>query len=135
MKRTLSLFIMLANLSAFGQQIPTEQVQPIVEEGKLLYYSEMASWHGNDLFFEKYKKADSVGGYFSYPDSGFEKCIFYSKADRARVIGTIRFDTSYNTETASLDLTERDFTKTENEFYLLRETALKKMDADTLFKS
>src|SRR4051794_36997691 len=101
MKRTLYLFVILSSLSAFSQQQPTEQVQTIVAEGKLLYYSEMASWHGNDIFLEKYKK-DNIGGYFSYRDGDFSKCIFYSNADRPRVIGTVRFDTSYNPEAAGI---------------------------------
>jgi hypothetical protein len=133
MKRILSLFIMLANLCAFSQQVSTERLQPIIAEGKLLYYSEMASWHGNDLFFEKYKNADAVGGYFSYGDSGFVKCIFYSNADRPKVIGSVRFDTTYAIDAAILDLKERDFTSIEKELYLLRENTLNEMDRDTSF--
>jgi len=133
MKRTLFLLIMPATLSAIGQQIPTEQIQPIIAEAKLLYNSEMASWLGSDLFYENYKK-DDVGGYFSYSDSGFTKCIFYSNAERPKVIGAVRFDTTYDSGSAGLDLNERDFTPTENEFYQLREKALDEIDADTLFK-
>ena len=135
MKRTVPLFVMLTSLYAFGQQPPAEQTQAIVAEGKLLYYSEMASWHGSDLFFGNYKKADTTGGYFSYRTGGFIKCIFYSNEGRAKVIGTVRFDSSFNPETASLDLTESDFTPVENELYLLREATLNEMDTDTLFKS
>ena len=120
-------------LTVFSQQQSTE-IQTIIAEGKLLYHSEMASWHGNDIFLEKYKK-DNIAGYFSYREGVFSKCIFYSNADRPRVIGTVRFDTTYNPQTAGIDLTERDFTPKENELYMLRENALDEIDADTFFKS
>lgn len=134
MKRILFLLIVVTNLCASGQQLPSEQIQPIVAEAKLLYSSEMASWLGGELFYQHYKK-DNIGGYFSYSDSGFTKCIFYSSADQPRVIGAVRFDSSYNSETAVPDLTERDFTKVEKEFYQLREKALNEMKSDTLFTS
>jgi hypothetical protein len=75
------------------------------------------------------------GGYFSYTDNGVSKCIFYSPADKPKVIGTISFDSTYNKKTATLSLTERDFTTTESDLYSIRNFALKEIKSDTFFKT
>lgn len=107
----------------------------IVEEGKRLYKSEMASWYGTDVFLEKYKDRNLIGGYFSYIDNNSSKCIFFSKGETPKVIGTITFDSTYNTGTAQADLTERAFTTSENDLYHIRTEALKIVNADTFFKA
>jgi len=113
----------------------TKKTQPIVDEGKLLYKSEMASWYGTDIFLENYKQRENIGGYFSYTENEASKCIFFSKSDNPKVIGTISFDNTYNVKTANTDLTERDFTKTENDLYEIRKLAFKEIQSDTLFKT
>lgn len=135
MNKALTFLLTLLSLSVFGQNNPTEEAQPIVAEGKLLYKSEMASWYGTDLFLEKYKDGENIGGYFSYTDNAVSKCIFFSKTDKPKVIGTISFDSTYNTKTAIISLTERDFTKSENDLYEIRELALTEINSDTLFKT
>lgn len=135
MARLLTIFLILLSLNLFGQDNPTEQAQPIVAEGKRLYKSEMASWYGTDLFLENYKNRANVGGYFSYSENNIAKCIFFSKADKPKVIGTISFDSTYNTKTATTDLTERDFTSNENDLYAIRKIALATINSDTLFKT
>ena len=100
-----------------------------------MYKSEMASWYGTDLFLEAYKDHNKIGGYFSYTDNGLAKCIFFSKADKPKVIGTISFDSTYNTGTADVNLTERDFTKAENDLYEIRALATAEIVADTLFRT
>lgn len=135
MKKILTIILTLLSLSVFGQNNPTDEAQPIVAEGKLLYKSEMASWYGTDLFLENYKARENIGGYFSYTENHLSKCIFFSKADKPKVIGTISFDSTYNTKTANIDLTERDFNKPENDLYEIRKLALTEINADTLFKT
>lgn len=135
MNRALTIILTFLSLSVFGQSNPTEQAQPIVAEGKLLYKSEMASWYGTDLFLENYTDRENIGGYFSYTDKELAKCIFFSKADKPKVIGTITFDSTYNTKTANVILTEREFTKTENDLYEIRKLALTEINSDTLFKT
>ncbi len=134
MKRITIILLTLLSLSAFGQDNPTEQAKPIVDEGKKLYKSEMASWYGTDLFLENYKDRANIGGYFSYSDNDIAKCIFFSKSDKPKVIGTISFDSTYNTKTANTDLTERDFTTNETDIYEIRKIALSTINSDTLFK-
>lgn len=136
MKKTLTIILTLITLSVFGQKNPTEEAKPIVDEGKLLYKSEMASWYGTDLFLENYKDRENIGGYFSYTDNDTAKCIFFSKAENPKVIGTISFDSTYNVKTAKTDLTERDFTQTENDLFQIRTIALEELNtnSDGLFK-
>ncbi len=135
MKRIAIIVLTLLSLNALGQDNPTEQAKPIVEEGKRLYKSEMASWYGTDLFLENYKDRANIGGYFSYSDNYLAKCIFFSKADKPRVIGTIPFDSTYNTKIAKIDLTERDFTSNESDIYEIRKIALTAINSDTLFRT
>jgi hypothetical protein len=130
---TLILLLFCLNISA--QTNPTDKAQSIVAEGKLLYKSEMASWYGTDLFLEKYKNRENVGGYFSYTENDFAKCIFFSKQDQPKIIGTITFDSTYNTETANIDLTEREFTKPEYDLYEIRKLAFSEVNTDTMFRS
>lgn len=106
----------------------------IVDEGKQLYRSEMASWYGTDVFLEKFREKDKIGGYFSYTEGKEAKCIFFGKGDAPKVIGTIVFDDTYNTNTAKTILKQRDFTTTEKDLFHIRATALKTINSDTLFK-
>jgi hypothetical protein len=129
------LSVMLNCTYAFAQPIPKKITDSIVAEGKKLYRSEMASWYGTDVFLAAYKKRENIGGYFSYLDKDLATCIFYSKTTKAKVIGTIRFDDTYNVEKAKVNVEERDFTKLELDLFTIRTIALKLANADTLFKS
>jgi hypothetical protein len=135
MRKTLTFILLtLVNFSVFGQKDPTKEAESIVVEGKLLYRSEMASWFGTDLFLEKYKNRDNIGGYFSYLEKDISKCIFFSRSENPKVIGTISFDSTYNIANATTDLSEREFSKKENDLYAIRKIALSELKSDTLFK-
>jgi hypothetical protein len=95
----------------------------------------MASWYGTDIFVENYKERANIGGYFSYTENETSKCIFFSKADTPKVIGTISFDSTYNTKTAKTEIFEREFTKLESDLYTIRKIALVTINSDTLFKT
>ncbi len=135
MKKALTIIFTLITMGAFAQKTPTDEAQPIVAEGKLLYKSEMASWYGTDLFLEKYDNKDNIGGYFSYTDKELSKCIFFSKSDNPEVIGTVSFDSTYNLATAITDLSVRKFTAYENDIFEIRNKAIDVAIADTLFKT
>lgn len=135
MKKYLSAFLTLISLHAITQDNPTTLAQPIVDEGKRLYRSEMASWYGTDLFLEKYTEQSNIGGYFSYAEPEVTKCIFFSKTVKPVVIGTISFDSTYNIKTAKADLTEREFTAFEQDIYSIRKIALETINSDSLFRS
>lgn len=134
MKRLLTLLSASITITTFAQENPTQQAQPIVVEGKMLYRSEMASWYGTDLFLEKYKNRENVGGYLSYSERDSSKAIFFSKGASPKVIGTITFDSTYSINTATTSLEEREFTRIERDLYQIRTLALAEINADTLFK-
>jgi hypothetical protein len=136
MKRIIHLIAFLSFIqNCAGQHKIEELTKPIVDEGKQLYKSEMASWYGTDIFLEKFKEREKIGGYLSYTDKDSAKYIFFSKGDMPKVIGTMSFDDTYNIESAKTDLTEREFTKTEFDFFTIRSKALKAISSDTFFKS
>ncbi len=126
----LTFLLTLVTISVFGQKNQEEQAAQIVAEGKLLYKTEMASWYGTDLFLESYKDRENIGGYFSYIEKEFAKCVFYSKAATPKVIGTISFDSTYSLEHAQTDLSERDFSTIENDLYQIRKIAAEEMNAN-----
>lgn len=136
MKIFILLIIVLTSFSSLsGQTKIQKETSKIVEEGKTLYKSEMASWYGTDLFLEKLKgKVAIVGGYFSYSEDETSKCIFFSKNENPRVIGTIVFDNTFNLKSAKVDSSEREFTSNETDLYTIRKKALQAVNSDTLFK-
>lgn len=127
------LLFALASFSSYCQNNPTEMARPIVAEGKLLYRSEMASWYGTDLFLERFKEMDKVGGYFSYSEADQSICVFFSSSEPVTVLGTISFDSTYNTATAKVDMSVREFTTVEQQLYEIRNAALEEMYVDTMF--
>lgn len=131
MKKIYNLFFLFLTISLSAQNLE-KIAKEITDEGITLYRSEMASWYGTDVFLANYKNRENIGGYFSYIDEGVPKCIFFSKTNQ--VIGTIAFPTNYKPENANLDLTERDFTTTENEYATIRSRALERIKSDTIFK-
>jgi len=133
-KLLLSLCFVLITTVSFGQDDVGSKTKPIIDEGKRLYRSEMASWYGTDIFVEKFKDRSKIGGYFSYATNNIEKCIFFSRGDSPIVIGSISFDSSYNINTAQSDLTERKFTQEEYDLYDIRSKALAIIKTDTFFK-
>ncbi len=136
MKLLFSILLFSATtINSFGQDDIAAQTKPIVDEGKRLYMSEMASWYGTDIFLEKFTKRDKIGGYFSYAENDITKCLFFLKGDTAKVIGTISFDSTYDVRNAAVDLNEREFTKEERALHAIRTLALKAINSDTLFKT
>ena len=53
MKFSIYLLITLFGLNCLGQTQIDKETSAIIEEGKKLYQSEMASWYGSDIFMEK----------------------------------------------------------------------------------
>ncbi|HWW38909.1 hypothetical protein [Pedobacter sp.] len=133
-KILLALILLLAIFSSFGQNKIEENSKLIVAEGKHLYKLEMASWFGTDVFMEQFKDHGKIGGFFSYEDANLVKCIFFSKEQKPKVIGTISFDSSYNTKEARSDLSIRNFTRVEEQLFLIRSIANEKIRTDTGIK-
>lgn len=128
----IALFILIG-IILFNAQNLEKISKEISEEGMDLYRSEMASWYGTDILMANYDKKENIGGYFSYIDGNVPKCIFYSKKNK--VMATISFTDYYKVEDAKLDLTERDFTSVESEYFTIRQKAFEQIKNDTIFKT
>jgi len=130
-----TLFFVTVHLALFGQEDLQNQSKEIEAEGKKLYRSEMASWHGTDIFLEKFPQhRENFSAYFSYEDAKGTHCIFYSKAEQPKVLATISFDESYSLDKAVADGTPRDFTAFEKDMYLLRKAAAGMVQTDSFFR-
>jgi len=134
MKKIIFFILYISCFNAFAQDLQ-KLVKPIVEEGKTLYRSEMASWHGTDLFLEQYEDRSNIGGYFSYEEDNVIKCVFFSKETTPNVIGTIFFDSTFSHDKAVVYLEKRTFNKKEDQIFTLRQAALNEMKKDTIFKN
>ena len=119
--------------SSFAQ---SKEELKILKEGTKLYRTEMASWFGTDIFLAKFgDKRQNTEGYFSYLVDDKAVCVFYSKDENPKIIGTFTFDSTYNVNTAVVDGGEREPTNQEIDLLIIRKIALAKYKADTLFKS
>ncbi len=127
----ISLFLSINN---FAQNKIEKLKENTYKEGLLLYQSEKASWHGTDLFLEKYKNKSNIGGYVSYTDGDSPKCIFVSKNNKTLVIGTITFDKSFDLSKAKIDLSERKVNSLEQDYLNLRTKTAETIQTDTIFK-
>lgn len=134
MKITIYFIITLFGFNCLGQSKIEKETAAIIEEGKMLYKSEMASWYGTDIFMEKYTEKEKIGGYLSYTENEISKCIFFSKGESPKVIGTIDFDSTFKIETAKTDFTERALTENELDLYQLRMETQRIINSDTLYK-
>ena len=123
-----------ASLPAAAQKadLPLE-AERILAEADILYKSEMASWHGSDLFIARHPNQGDIGGYFSYVDGGQPRCVFYNKEEVPKIIGTVVFDSSFNTDLAIVNLTVRGFSDIEQEYYEMRDAVKKAFRTDTTF--
>jgi hypothetical protein len=128
-------FALLALLHLFAHAQDSTKIitDSIAKEGRRIYRSEMASWDGTDIFLEKFKdQRPNIGGYFSYADGDSTRCIFYSKSESPKVLGTITFDSSYKTGNTGINGTQRSFTPYENTLYTLRKLAEAEIATDTM---
>lgn len=131
------LVVMVSFFSNAQNKKIEKQAKEVVEEGKLLYRTEMASWYGSDVFMEKLaNKKNDIGGYISYLDGDIAKCVFYSKDKKPQTLGIISFDSTYSVKSAIIDETKRDLSALENDLYQIRAKTLERVSSgtDTIFK-
>lgn len=120
-------------LTFFTTVLFAQSQDEILAEAYLLYRSEKASWHGTDIFMQRFpEKRSSLKGYLSYTEEKEHKCIFYDK-DGA-ILATIAFDDSFVPEAAKINSQPRDMTNHEKELWTIREKAIAEITKDTLFK-
>jgi hypothetical protein len=137
-KNKFLIFTLLLSSIFYSQNKKIErQAKDVVEEGKILYRLEMASWYGSDVFMEKFpNKTKNIGGYISYIDKNIAKCVFFSKDATPKTLGIISFDSTYNVKKVIIDETERDLSAIENDLYQIRAKTLERINSgtDTIFK-
>ena len=124
----------LQAFNACAQENLQKIASAIRTEATILYRSETASWYGTDLLTQNYKDdLDKIGGYVSYAEDSYEKCIFFSREDSPKVIMTILFDSKLEPGKATYSLMKRAFTPIERELYSLRIITQKEVLKDTSF--
>lgn len=137
--RLLLLLLTIAMFPGFtsAQQKPNKkQEEWLIKEGFRLYKSEMASWHGTDLFLQHYPDlVEKAGGYFSYESNNGTQCLFFSKGDAPQVLISFTFDDSFSLDRVKVQQQERDFTSLESDLFQIRKTALAEVNSDTLFRT
>lgn len=135
-RKILVTIVSLVTINMSAQNDLSPKARAIVEEGKLLYRSEMASWMGTELFIAKYTNSENIGGYFSYSQEDSTKCVFFSKAEEPTIIGTVSFESTFELTKAKTDLTGRVLSNAEYQLYEIRKRALAELQTneDGLFK-
>jgi len=134
MRKVLIIILtIILGVKSYGQ---SKDEKEIVKEGTKLYKTEMASWYGTDIFLEKFgDRRENTGGYFSYLADNKAICVFFSKGDNPKIIGTFTFDSTFNVHTAIADGQERELTEKEIGLLIIRQSALTEFRSDTLFKT
>jgi len=136
MKKITTIFLIVALVGNLQAQKEITEQALIIAEGTALYKTEMASWHGTDVFREQLpEKMSQSGGYFSYPDEqGGAKCVFYDLQSPPKAFVEMFFDSTYNVGAVQIDTTIRDLTGFEKDLYTMRMSAIQRIQTDTIFK-
>lgn len=125
------LLIFISSLNLIAQD-----AQSILEEGKMLYRLEKASWYGTDYFLANFaSKTDSIQGYLSYESDNRVTNIFYSRFEDNQILARMHFDKTPGKSPVSVDTTNRLATDLEKDLISIRQLTLKEMsnNADDFF--
>lgn len=131
-----SIMLLACATRAFSQHDELGRItDSITSEGKALYRSEWASWYGTDIFTAKCPEIRKLsGGYFSYETNDNLVNLFFSKDVEPVVIATVTFKKDLNANNYKLDSITRKFSKAEQDYFMLRSAAKKRIETDTTFK-
>lgn len=135
MKNTVITLLLFCSLRADAKDELSKVAEAIVEEARLIYRCETASWYGTDVVLAaKISNFESiVGGYFSYPDGEDTRCIFYTKEVNPKVFAAVTFDSTLSISKATLRGDSRDFTEKEKVYYSIANAARKQVYSDTFY--
>jgi hypothetical protein len=104
----------------------------ILEEGKLLFRLEKASWYATDFFLENFKdKRDSIGGYLSYQNKDKVVSIFLNRYDSTKVLVRFTFDFIPKQTPLLIDLENKNQSNEEIELIKIRKDALNRINSNT----
>ncbi|TFF40109.1 hypothetical protein [Mucilaginibacter psychrotolerans] len=136
-----SIMLFICFAIAFAQDKEPDRAEvdrltdSVIAEGKALFRSEWASWHGTDIFFERFKERENqIGGYVSYETADNLINVFYTKGDKPQTMGIITFGKDFNIQNYQLDTVARPLNAIEMDLYTLRAAAFKALHTDTTFK-
>jgi len=133
MKNLLFLFLLL-NINAYSKEIDSEK---ILNEGKLLYRLEKASWYGTDFFLKEFpQKKDSIGGYLSYVSDNKVINIFFGRFDTYHIFARFQFDSLPKPNPIQIDTLSSVATAIERDLIQIRQDALDKLksNSDSFFR-
>lgn len=126
MKNVFVIFLSVFTLTtfSFGQK-----ADKILEEGKLLYRLEKASWYGTDVFLDKYAlKRDIAGGYLSYLNENNQVVnIFFEKDNPFRILVRFEFDNMPQENLTKIDTINQIATQQEMELIIIRQDAIRQV--------
>jgi hypothetical protein len=126
MKQIIILLILTVfSINLYSQK---ENSDEILNEGKILFRLEKASWNATDHLMLNFKdKADSIGGYISYiSEKKFVNTIFWSRYDSSQILIRYVFDSLPQTEPNSYYLNQIS-DKQETDLISIRNDALRKV--------
>ncbi|WP_207435698.1 hypothetical protein [Sabulibacter ruber] len=129
--------LLLLGHTLFGQSKAIgKKDDEVLQEGLRLYRSELTSWYGTDLFMERLQdKAPLLGGYLSYQEGNQMKCVFFTKDQKPSALVVITFDSTFNLQKVQIEDQQRPLTSLEEDLITIRQTALARINADTLFRN
>lgn len=126
MKKLILICFILINTTVFSQN---KKLEKILEEGKLLFRLEKASWFGTDNFLSKFvNKKDKARGYLSYQTKDNKvNCIFFSDENNLEILVRYKFDFIPKSEPIEIDTINTKPTEIEKNLIQIRKDALDKI--------
>lgn len=121
MKKTyLILLGLLMFVNVFSQEIDlTKAKNEILNEAKMLYKLELASWHSTDLLYKESKDLlEQIEGYCSFIDEENVFSIFWDK--KMNIIFYVQFDSIPSPENAKTNTEKRKANKLETDLIEMR---------------
>jgi hypothetical protein len=116
-------------------EAPTPQ-SLVLAEGRALYRLEKAAWVGTDLMRAEFPdEMGKVGGYATYPDGPNTHCVFFAKDSATTILADFSFDSTFASNTATVDRIRQYPTEKELRLRTLRSRAIAHMSTDTIFKT
>ena len=126
MKKLFLIFTAVVTMttSSFGQKS-----NEILEEGKLLYRLEKASWYGTDVFLEKFAhKRDIAGGYLSYLNENNQVVnIFFERNNPSRILVRFEFESLPQENPTKIDTLNLKITQQEKDLIAIRQDAIQQI--------
>ena len=122
---TTILFTFAVTTFSFGQK----NVDKILEEGKLLYRLEKASWFGTDVFLKEFPhKINEIGGYLSYLNENSKVInIFFERDNPFSILVRFEFDSLPQSNPVKIDTLDNIASKQEIDLITMRQDAFKKI--------